>query len=131
MHFGGGQTDGVIYLEPGTHELCLQVGDGVHLALDITDQATVEVGITDLAQWCAVIDDVDDLFEATDTGGDDFAVRQIGYENIRRLVTQLEDGLDYVDPEVRADLAETLSFAIEITTALIDAKDRVTRKRRG
>ena len=123
MHFGGGQTDGVIYLEPGTHELCLQVGDGVHIALDITDQATVEVGITDRAQWCAVIDEVDDLFESTGTGGDDFAVQQIGYENIRRLVHQLEDGLDHVDPEVRADLAETLDFATEIITALIDAED--------
>ena len=46
VHFGGGQHEGVIYLEPGTHELCLQVGDGIHTALDITDQVTIDVGIT-------------------------------------------------------------------------------------
>ena len=66
VHFGGGQTDGVIYLEPGAHELCLQVGDGVHIALDITYQATVEVGINDRDQWCAVMGEVDGLFESTD-----------------------------------------------------------------
>jgi Domain of unknown function (DUF4399) len=123
VHFGGGQTDGVIYLEPGTHELCLQVGDGVHLALDITYQATVEVGITDRDQWCAVMGEVDDLFESTDTSEDDFAVRQVGYENIRRLVTQLEDGLDYVDPDVRDDLAAALDWATATTTAFINAED--------
>jgi hypothetical protein len=123
VHFGKGQPDGVIYLEPGTHELCLQVGDGVHIALDITDKVTVEVGIADPDQWCAVMDEVDILLESTDTGGDDFAVQQVGYENIRRLVTQLQAGLDHVDPAVRADLAETLDFAAELTTALIDAED--------
>ena len=98
VHFGGGQNDGVVYLEPGTHELCLQVGDGVHIALDITDQATVEVGITDRDQWCAVIDEVDELFEAADTSEDEFSVLQVSYENIGRLIAQLDDGLAYVDP---------------------------------
>jgi len=45
VHFDGGQTEGVIYLEPGTHELCLQAGDGSHVALDASDGVTVEVAI--------------------------------------------------------------------------------------
>ena len=40
VHFGKGQTTGLIYLEPGSHDLCLQVGDGTHQALDITDRRT-------------------------------------------------------------------------------------------
>lgn len=43
VHFGRGQSDGTVYLEAGTHELCLQVGDGTHVALDVTDTVTVEV----------------------------------------------------------------------------------------
>ena len=67
--------------------------------------------------------EVDDLFESTDASEDDFAVRQVGYENIRRLVTQLEDGLDYVDPDVCDDLAAALEWATATTTALINAED--------
>jgi hypothetical protein len=59
VHFGKGQTTGTVYLGPGTHELCLQVGDGVHEALDVTDTVTVEVGVTDQDEWCAVVAEVD------------------------------------------------------------------------
>ena len=47
VHFGGGQSDGVVYLGPGDHELCLQVGDGVHSALDITDTISIAVNVQD------------------------------------------------------------------------------------
>jgi hypothetical protein len=123
VHFGGGQTDGAIFREPGTHELCLQVGDGVHTALDITNQVTIDVGIESLEQWCAVIEEVDQLFEDTDLSDDAFAVRQVGYENIRRLVAQLDEGLDHVDPDVRDELETTLEFATDLTEAFINAED--------
>ncbi len=42
-HFGGGQLEAQLFLEPGEHELCLQVADGAHDALDITDEITVTV----------------------------------------------------------------------------------------
>jgi hypothetical protein len=126
VHFGAGQSEGMIYLEPGTHELCLQVGDGVHTALDITDSVTIEVGISDLDQWCAVIDEVDQLFETTDTSDDEFFVRQIGYENIRRLIAQLDDGLDHVDLAVRDDLETSFDFAADIVSAMITAEDEAT-----
>lgn len=66
VHFGKGQSEGTIYLEPGSHELCLQVGDGVHAALDLTDTVTVDVGISDRDQWCTVVDEADGLFDAND-----------------------------------------------------------------
>jgi hypothetical protein len=123
VHFGAGQDEGVIYLAPGVHELCLQVGDGIHTALDVTDSVTVTVGITTLEQWCAVIEEVDELFEATDTSGDEFAVRQVGYENIGRLIAQLDDALDLVPTEVRADLDAALDFADDLIDAVTSAAD--------
>lgn len=42
-HFGKAQTEAEIELEPGQHTLCLQVGDGEHTALDITDTVTITV----------------------------------------------------------------------------------------
>jgi hypothetical protein len=126
VHFGGGQDAGVIYLEPGIHELCLQVGDGIHTALDITDRVTIDVGVSTLDEWCAVIDEVDVLFEATDTADDEFAVRQVGYENIRRLITQLDDGLHVVPSDVRAELTSSLDFATDLVTAITEAADETT-----
>ncbi|MGH9243800.1 MAG: DUF4399 domain-containing protein [Acidimicrobiales bacterium] len=42
-HFGMGQTEAEVELEPGEHELCLQAGDGAHTALDATDEITITV----------------------------------------------------------------------------------------
>jgi hypothetical protein len=125
VHFGAGQDEGVIYLAPGVHELCLQVGDGIHTALDVTDRVTIDVGITTLEQWCAVIEEVDGLFEAADTSDDEFAVRQVGYENIGRLLAQLDDALDLVPTDVRAQLDTSLDFAADLTEAVTGAADEV------
>lgn len=43
VHFGNGRSEGQLFLEPGEHELCLQVGDGAHTALDVTDEMAVTV----------------------------------------------------------------------------------------
>jgi hypothetical protein len=43
LHFGKGQTSGLIDLAAGKHTLCLQAGDGAHTALDLTDEITVTV----------------------------------------------------------------------------------------
>jgi hypothetical protein len=43
LHFGKGQTDGLIDLAAGKHKLCLQAGDGAHTALDLTNEITVTV----------------------------------------------------------------------------------------
>jgi len=47
VHYGTGQTDGVLQLEPGDHTLHLQVADGAHTAMGLTD--TVEVSVADEA----------------------------------------------------------------------------------
>jgi len=120
VHFGKGQTTGRIYLEPGSHDLFLQVGDGVHQALDITDRRTVEVGITDEEGLCDVVTEIDDLFDEIDNSSDEFAVKQIGYENIRRLAAQMADGLDVVDASDRGDLEVTARFVDAMTSVFVD-----------
>jgi hypothetical protein len=126
LHFGKGQTEGKIYLEPGTHELCLQPGDGVHTALAPTDTVSVEVGIASRDELCAVIGVVDVLFEEADTGGAEFADRKVMYENIRRLFVQLDDGLDQVDADVRDSVAQAFTFGSDIATAFAEAADEAS-----
>jgi hypothetical protein len=123
LHFGGGQSEGTIYLNPGSHDLCLQVGDGAHVALDATDTITVEVGIDDRDDWCAVVDEVDELFDATDNSSEEFAAKQVSYENIGRLLAQLEDGLDQVDAAARQAVATSVGWAVGITDAMVTATD--------
>lgn len=43
VHLGMGQTETELTLAPGEHTLCLQAGDGVHTALDITREVTFTV----------------------------------------------------------------------------------------
>lgn len=44
VHFGAEPlTEGEIELEPGEHTLCLQLGDGVHAATDVTETITITV----------------------------------------------------------------------------------------
>ena len=49
MHYGQGQTSTELELEAGEHTLCLQAGNGEHVALDLTDtiSITVEAGEDD------------------------------------------------------------------------------------
>jgi len=42
-HFGKAQTEADLELTPGEHRLCLQAGDGTHVALPLTDEITVVV----------------------------------------------------------------------------------------
>jgi len=43
VHFGSGAVEFELELEPGTHELCVQIGDGFHAAVDLIDTVTVHV----------------------------------------------------------------------------------------
>lgn len=43
LHFGDGSMTGELDLPAGSHTLCLQLGDGVHTALDLTHVVTVVV----------------------------------------------------------------------------------------
>jgi hypothetical protein len=42
-HFGKAQTEAELVLPAGTHKLCLQAGDGTHLALRLTDEISFVV----------------------------------------------------------------------------------------
>lgn len=123
VHFGGGQSEGKIYLEPGTHELCLQVGDGEHVALRATDRVTVEVGITDQDEWCAVVTEIDDLFAESAINDDDFALAQGAAVNVSRLFAQLAAAMEQVDDDARADVAEEIEFGQDFVAAFVEADD--------
>lgn len=123
VHLGKGQADGVIYLGPGEHELCVQVGDGAHVAQDVTDTVTVEVGIEDRDGWCAVIEEVDARFEEVDTAGGEFTDQKTGYTGIGRLLDQLAAAIDQVDADARADVGDAIDNAKEITDAYATAED--------
>jgi len=125
VHFGKGQTSGTIYLEPGSHDLCLQVGDGVHEALDVTDTVTVEVGIESQDEWCAVVGEVDELFAANDEDAE-FATQQGIFENARRLLTQLSASTEVVDDSARADVEETVSMTMEFSAVIAQAADEAS-----
>lgn len=43
FHFGDGSAKGELDLEPGEHELCLQLADGAHQAFGATDEIIVTV----------------------------------------------------------------------------------------
>ena len=123
VHFGKGQSEGAIYLGPGEHELCLQPGDGVHVALDITDTITITVGVETRDEWCGVVKEVDDLFLAADTSEEEYAVRQGQYGSIQRLIAQLTDADDQIDASVRADVLSALEQASEIAGTVAAASD--------
>jgi hypothetical protein len=133
VHFGNGQSDGVIYLEPGEHDLCLQVGDGVHSALDVTDTVSITVGVTSRDEWCAVMAEVDELSAAVDEL-DDFAAAQVGFENVSRLLAQLSATIDFVDDEPESEIGGvtasprdhvgfSLAFAADVAHAFTTAPD--------
>ncbi len=123
VHFGGGQAEGTIYLEPGTHELCLQPGDGAHAALDATDTVTVTIDITGAEQWCAVVGELEDLFDSVDASDDPFEVKQLGYENVQRLFAQLSAGVSHLDADIREAIQADIAFGSSIATAFIEASD--------
>jgi hypothetical protein len=41
LHFGDGATQTELELPAGEHTLCLQAGDGNHIALALTDEVTI------------------------------------------------------------------------------------------
>jgi hypothetical protein len=123
VHFGGGQAEGTIYLEPGTHELCLQAGDGAHIALDATDTVSITVAITSVEQWCAVVGELEDLFDTIDASDDPFEVKRLGYENVRRLFAQLADGVPHLDADIREAVQADIEFGNSIATAFTEATD--------
>ncbi|MEO7429081.1 MAG: DUF4399 domain-containing protein [Acidimicrobiales bacterium] len=124
VHLGKGQAEATVYLEPGKHELCVQVGDGEHHALDVTRVVKVDVGVGTIDQWCSTISEVDDLFQVTDNSSDDLAVKQVGYESIRRLLAQVHARLDLVDADTRAAVTTAIDAASTIAKVMATVDDQ-------
>jgi hypothetical protein len=123
VHFGNGGSEGVVYLAPGHHELCLQVADGAHVALDATDIIDVQVGVTDVDQWCDVVAEIDTMFTEGEINSDDFDAVRIAAENLRRMFLQLEDGMSVVDADARAAVDVEVGYGLDFTTAYTQAGD--------
>lgn len=121
LHVGTGASTGTIYLEPGSHTLCLQVGDGAHHALDLTDTVTIEVAIETPDEWCDTVAELDALTQALEGAGE-FSAATAGVENLRRLAAQLVDGADVLDPAVRADVAAVAEASMTMFEILRDAE---------
>lgn len=65
LHFGDGSERGVLDLDPGDHELTLQMGDGEHTALALTD--TQSVTVEDSADISLDAPQDGDVFSTEDT----------------------------------------------------------------
>ena len=124
VHFGKGQTEAEVFLPAGRHELCLQVGDGVHVAQDITDTITVDVGVRDQNEWCEVAGDMNDTIKGSkfaDVRSDEeFAELQSVFLDGAQLLDQLIKGLDHIDPQARAEVDVMLNHMWDKAYAIID-----------
>ena len=116
VHVGSGASTTTIYLAPGEHTLCLQVGDGVHTALAITDTVQVEVGIADRKEFCDVLAEVDPILDGV-WDEPDFAAGQAQAANAARLVEQLRAATQHVDADAQPAVEELLQF----TASILDA----------
>ena len=128
VHFGKGQTEATVYLSAGRHELCLQVGDGVHVAQDLTDTVTVEVGVRDQTEWCEVAGAMNDTIKnskfADVTTDEQFTELQAVFLDGAPLLNQLISGIEYVDEEHRNDVDVMLNHMWDKAYAIIDAPNR-------
>lgn len=120
VHLGSGAAEGTIYLTPGTHDLCVQVGDGVHTAKGVSSTISVEVGVKDRDDWCNVLAEVDVLL---DDESDDFAVQKATFVNVDRLLTQLTAGLEQVDGAQRDNVTTLIAFAQRFVDAFVEAEN--------
>ena len=128
VHFGKGQTEATVFLPAGRHELCLQVGDGVHVAQDITDTITVEVGVRDQTEWCDVAGAMNDTITtakfADATTDEQFSELQATWLDGAALLDQLIKGIEHVDEEHRNDVDIMVNHMWDKAYAIIDAPNR-------
>lgn len=127
MHYGKGQMEASVHLDAGKHALCLQIGDGTHLAQPITSQITVDVGVASTDEWCAVATQIDELTADADIAdaitADAFAALQQTYADAEHLANQLQAGLDRVDAVERADVAVLLDYFGQLGRAITSSAD--------
>ncbi len=121
-HFGKGQTDSVLSLPPGEHTLCLQVGDGTHVATGLTDEITVTVGITNLDEWCGVVREVDAMLDANSLDAPLDELQPL-HADVIALTDQLIAGMDAVDAEHRDDIRTVIEGQQTLSQVIVGATD--------
>jgi hypothetical protein len=78
---------------------------------------------TSVEQWCAVVGDVEDLFDTIDTSHDPFEIKQLGYDNGRQLFAQLSAGLPHLDAAIHEAVQADIEVGNSIAIAFVDATD--------
>jgi len=87
------------------------------------DESSADTAVDDRDEWCAIVRDVDEQFEHTDSSSDDFRVKQAEYAEIKTQLDRLASNLELVDVDVREDIGASLAFAANITNAFVTATD--------
>lgn len=123
VHFGKGQLEDRLYLMAGTHELCLQVGDGAHVAQPITETLTVTVGVETVDEWCAVSNEIDELGVVGDDPNTTIDEMHTVASNAAALADQLQHSIELVDESDRDDVAVMIDHFLGLTTAITGAPD--------
>lgn len=123
VHFGKGQLEDQIFLRAGTHELCLQVGDGAHVAQPITETLTVTVGVETREEWCEVSNLIDDIAPEPDDADATIEDLHASAAKVTALADQLQDRVDLVSDVARDDVAAMIDHFLGLTTAISGAPD--------
>lgn len=131
VHFGKGQLQDRLYLPAGTHELCLQVGDGAHVAQPITATLTVTVGVETLDEWCSVSDEIDELSVVGDDPNATIEDLHGAATKAAALADQVQHRIDLVDEDDRDDVAAMIDHFLGLTTAITGAPDVATANARA
>jgi pyrimidine-specific ribonucleoside hydrolase len=126
-HFGKGQSDSVLSLPAGEHTLCLQVGDGTHLATGLTDEITVTVGVTTLEEWCGVVREVGVILDGNSLDAPIEELQPI-HADVVALMDQLIAGIDVIDDEHRGDVLTITEGQQMLSQAIVDATDATAMK---
>ena len=126
-HFGKGQTDSTLSLPPGEHTLCLQVGDGAHVATGLTDEITVTVGVTNMDEWCGVVREVDVILDDNSLEAPLEELQPI-HADVVALTDQLIAGVDVVDAEYRDDVLKVIEGQRKLSQLITDATDETTMR---
>lgn len=131
VHFGSGQLEDALYLRAGTYELCLQVGDGAHVAQPITDTITVTVGVETREEWCRVSNEIDAIAPDAEDPSTTIEDVHAAAAKVTALVDQLQQRLDLVSDIAREDVAAMIDHFLGLTTAVSGSPDTETAKTRS
>lgn len=131
LHFGDGRTGAELALPAGSYDLCLQVGDGQHVATDITDTVSVTIGVSTLDEWCSVAAEIDEITADVDLETSELADVQAAYTAAQAYADQLTEGLDVVEASRRDGIGLLLDYLAEFSQAVVDAPDAATARTAG